>query len=77
MPLRLKRASANELPAPKLLVYKSLRMSDDWYGSNTMPSVDMAKGYVKSMSAMLSENLISEELIEAQKAPAAKRNLTL
>ncbi len=74
--IRLK-ANADEDADLKLLAMQAVTISNDLYGSDTVSSFEMAKGFTKPISEFNEPIPIPEELISAHEELKAKRKLNL
>lgn len=73
--LRLKSASPSSVPG--LLAASAVRISNEMYGSETMSSFELAKGYTLPVDANGLPQVTPPELIQARDTLVAKRKLTL
>lgn len=73
--LRLKSASPSENTG--LLTVSAVRISNELYGSDTMSSFELAKGYTKPIDDSFFPQGVSEDIVAAHEELVAKRKLTL
>lgn len=73
----LRLLSASPEADKTVLALHAVRISNDLYGSDTLSSFEIAKGYTKPINPDETPQKITEELVRARDILSAKRKLTL
>ena len=74
--IRLKEAAGADFD-PKLAAYKSISISNDLYGNETMSAFELAKGFSKPIAAKPIDNVIPDDVRDARDQFQARRKLAL
>lgn len=73
--LKLKHASPK--PATEALSYQAVTVSNDLYGSDTVSSFEIAKGFTKPIDSTSSRSLVCLDIVDAHEQIISKRRLNM